>query len=145
MDNNLDNSYGSTNRDELRTDRSAPDLYRDTSGPLLSNEEEKIPKTKRENGKQSKVKKMLMRKGKNKTELKEFTKEEVAKHNTKNDCYIIFNKMVFDVTDWQYLHPGGAEIMGKYGGTDCTADFKKQHPWINPLSLMGDKEIGYLK
>ena len=80
-----------------------------------------------------------MRKGKNKTELKEFTKEEVAKHNTKNDCYIIFNKMVFDVTDWQYLHPGGAEIMGKYGGTDCTADFKKQHPWINPLSLMGPK------
>jgi cytochrome b involved in lipid metabolism len=35
-----------------------------------------------------------------------FTRSEVAKHNTRNDCWIIDNGAVFNVTSWIDAHPG---------------------------------------
>jgi cytochrome b involved in lipid metabolism len=50
--------------------------------------------------------------------------EEVAKHNTKNDAWLVINKVVYDVTEWIPHHPGGMIIM-KGVGTDATELFKK--------------------
>ncbi len=36
---------------------------------------------------------------------KEFTKEEVAKHNTESNCYIIINNDVYDCTKFLNEHP----------------------------------------
>eukprot|EP00826_Nyctotherus_ovalis_P065893 TRINITY_DN9703_c0_g1_i3.p1 TRINITY_DN9703_c0_g1~~TRINITY_DN9703_c0_g1_i3.p1 ORF type:complete len:100 (+),score=25.33 TRINITY_DN9703_c0_g1_i3:70-369(+) len=76
--------------------------------------------------------------------LNEFTREEVAKHNTIDDFYIIYKNLVFDLTNWINLHPGGSKILERYAGKDCTEDFKKQHAWVNPSRLIGDRQIGYL-
>jgi cytochrome b involved in lipid metabolism len=38
--------------------------------------------------------------------MKSFTAAEVAKHNTADDCWIIVNGMVFDVTKFLAQHPG---------------------------------------
>uniref|UniRef100_A0A6S8FYB3 Cytochrome b5 heme-binding domain-containing protein n=2 Tax=Sar TaxID=2698737 RepID=A0A6S8FYB3_9STRA len=52
------------------------------------------------------------------------TLEEVAKHNTEKDCWIIFKGKVYEVTDYLEDHPGGVEIITDLAGQDCTEDFE---------------------
>ena len=40
-----------------------------------------------------------------------FTKEEVSKHNTKDDCWLIIHGKVYDVSDYVDEHPGGDVIL----------------------------------
>ena len=40
-------------------------------------------------------------------DLKTFTLEEVAKHNTREDCWVIVGTDVLDVTKYLDEHPGG--------------------------------------
>jgi len=77
--------------------------------------------------------------------LRNFTKEDVAKHNKPKDFWIIYNNLVFDISQWVDTHPGGRKVMEPFAGKDCTAQIKKQHSWINPLALIGDKQIGQIK
>ncbi|SBT01332.1 cytochrome b5-like Heme/Steroid binding domain containing protein, partial [Plasmodium malariae] len=37
---------------------------------------------------------------------KTFTVEEVAKHNTEKDAWVIYNKKVYDITHYIKYHPG---------------------------------------
>lgn len=62
--------------------------------------------------------------GEGEGETKGLTLEEVAKHNTESDCYLIIGNAnnggpkVYDVTNYLDDHPGGAEVLlevaGKY-------------------------------
>jgi Cytochrome b5-like Heme/Steroid binding domain len=45
-----------------------------------------------------------------------FTVEEVAKHNTEKDCYIIVHRRVYDVTQYMDDHPGGYELIFRDAG-----------------------------
>eukprot|EP00660_Eupelagonema_oceanica_P003174 gene3174-17065_t len=56
---------------------------------------------------------------------KEFTKEEVAKHNTKKDCWVIINGRVLDLTSFLPEHPGGKEAIAMYAGQDASEEFKQ--------------------
>jgi len=51
-----------------------------------------------------------------------FTKEDVAKHNKKNDCWIIVKNKVYDITKFieDESHPGGEYILLSKGGEDAT-------------------------
>ena len=40
-------------------------------------------------------------------DLKTFTLEEVARHNTREDCWVIVGTDVLDVTKYLDEHPGG--------------------------------------
>lgn len=42
---------------------------------------------------------------------------ELALHNAQEDCWISYNKDVFDVTDWLPRHPGSAAAIAPYCGT----------------------------
>ena len=54
--------------------------------------------------------------------------EEVAKHNTAEDCWIILHGgQVFDVTEFLDVHPGGKRMLLTYAGKDATAVFEKLH------------------
>jgi L-lactate dehydrogenase (cytochrome) len=50
------------------------------------------------------------------------TLEEVAKHNTKDDCWTIIKTSVYDITEYIPRHPGGSEIILACG-TDGTSLF----------------------
>lgn len=58
---------------------------------------------------------------------KTFTMEEVRKHNTEEDCWIIVNNRVYDATEYLELHPGGTDSIVINAGEDATEDFVAIH------------------
>merc|ERR1711879_38536 len=60
-------------------------------------------------------------------ELREITAEEVAKHNTKDDCWVIVNGEVLDVTNFLGDHPGGAKAILLFAGRDASDEFNMLH------------------
>eukprot|EP00522_Entomoneis_paludosa_P011116 CAMPEP_0172439854 /NCGR_PEP_ID=MMETSP1065-20121228/705_1 /TAXON_ID=265537 /ORGANISM="Amphiprora paludosa, Strain CCMP125" /LENGTH=902 /DNA_ID=CAMNT_0013188603 /DNA_START=130 /DNA_END=2838 /DNA_ORIENTATION=- len=58
---------------------------------------------------------------------KMFTLQEVEKHNTEEDCWIIVKNRVYDCTDYLELHPGGVDSITINAGADATDDFVAIH------------------
>eukprot|EP01117_Protostelium_nocturnum_P006938 TRINITY_DN2486_c0_g1_i2.p1 TRINITY_DN2486_c0_g1~~TRINITY_DN2486_c0_g1_i2.p1 ORF type:complete len:251 (+),score=57.31 TRINITY_DN2486_c0_g1_i2:143-895(+) len=50
----------------------------------------------------------------------EWSVEEVALHNTEDDCWIIVNNCVYDITAYFSFHPGGKRALIKFAGRDAT-------------------------
>merc|ERR1719336_3310098 len=57
-----------------------------------------------------------------------FTMEEVAKHTTKSDCWVILHNRVLDVTSFLSEHPGGELAILTFAGKDATEEFDMIHP-----------------
>ncbi|KAF2494369.1 putative cytochrome B2 [Lophium mytilinum] len=53
---------------------------------------------------------------------------EVAKHDTRESCWVIIEGQVYDVTDFLDEHPGGPSIILRYGGKDATEEYLPVHP-----------------
>jgi len=49
-----------------------------------------------------------------------FTEEEIAKHCTKDDCWMIIKGGVYDITPYFSVHPGGTRALLKFAGKDGT-------------------------
>ncbi|OBT69941.1 hypothetical protein VE03_00625 [Pseudogymnoascus sp. 23342-1-I1] len=58
---------------------------------------------------------------------KEYTLEEVAKHNTKEDLWVVVKGVVMDVSDWLDEHPGGPQAIMNFMGKDATEEFEMLH------------------
>lgn len=54
------------------------------------------------------------------------TVDEVSKHNTPEDAWIIIDNNVYDITNFGKHHPGGAMIY-QYAGLDATDAFHAFH------------------
>jgi len=52
------------------------------------------------------------------------TQSEVAKHSTANDCWIIVNAGIYQVTSYIQIHPGGSNEIIRYCGKDATQAFE---------------------
>ncbi|CAD8126000.1 unnamed protein product [Paramecium sonneborni] len=79
-----------------------------------------------------------------KNDLKQFTIDEVAKHNSINSAWIVINSKVYDVTKYLNKHPGGQDEIIKGIGTDATALFMQNHPWVNAHYLLEHFQVGFL-
>ncbi|KAI8993325.1 cytochrome b5 [Pilobolus umbonatus] len=53
-----------------------------------------------------------------------YTYEEVSKHNTLDDLYIIIKSKVYDITKFVHEHPGGDELLLDEGAKDSTEAFE---------------------
>ncbi len=49
--------------------------------------------------------------------------EEVAKHTSRDSCWLVVRGKVYDVTRFIPDHPGSANAILKHAGTDSTEDF----------------------
>ncbi|KAJ0986228.1 hypothetical protein J5N97_004584 [Dioscorea zingiberensis] len=76
--------------------------------------------------------------------LKFHTKEEVSLHNTRNDCWIIVNDKVYDVTPYVEEHPGGDAIL-KHAGGDSTKGFYGPQHASRVFDMVDEFYIGDLK
>jgi len=71
------------------------------------------------------------------------TKEEVAKHNNKDSCWVILNNQVLDVTKFLKDHPGGELAILTFAGKDATEEFDMIHPpdvidkYLDPAMKLG--------
>ncbi|KAI7874872.1 cytochrome b5 [Lichtheimia hyalospora FSU 10163] len=57
------------------------------------------------------------------TKDKIYTYEQVAKHNTRNDLWMVIHNKVFDITPFIDEHPGGAEVLFDEGAKDASGPF----------------------
>ena len=58
---------------------------------------------------------------------KEYSMEEVQKHNKKDDLWIVVKGVVLDVTNWLDEHPGGPQALFSHMGRDATEEFEMLH------------------
>ncbi|CAM6127401.1 unnamed protein product [Calypogeia fissa] len=59
--------------------------------------------------------------------VKRYTLQDVSKHNSPEDCWLLIWGKVYDVTSWVPKHPGGSLIFVK-AGQDSTQLFDSYHP-----------------
>ncbi|KAJ5889140.1 hypothetical protein N7504_009950 [Penicillium tannophilum] len=81
---------------------------------------------------------------------KVFDAAEVAKHNTRESCWVVLYGKVYDVTDFLSSHPGGAKIILKLAGKDATEEYDPIHPpgileeELKPEQCIGTVDVGTL-
>ena len=57
-----------------------------------------------------------------------YTREEIRKHKSRDDCWLIVENGVYDVSKYVAIHPGGDAILSR-AGEDATEGFNgPQHP-----------------
>ena len=70
---------------------------------------------------------------------------DVKQHNTKDSCWIVVEKRVYDITKFIASHPGGKRALLKNAGTNATAAFQKIHGESESAKLkLSDHFIGLL-
>jgi len=50
-------------------------------------------------------------------------KQDVAKHNTPESCWLIVTGVIYDVTEFLEDHPAGKDAILRHAGQDATRDF----------------------
>lgn len=76
---------------------------------------------------------------------KEYTLEEVAKHKTEKDCWVVVNGQVLNVSSFLADHPGGKKAILIYAGKDASEEFNMMHKPDVIAKYAPDTVIGTLK
>lgn len=73
---------------------------------------------------------------------KVYTYEEVAKHSKSDDCWIVIDNSVYDVSKFLDEHPGGDEIIFDLAGSDATESFVDIGHSDDALKILKTLKIG---
>lgn len=69
-------------------------------------------------------------------EAREYTMDDVRKHNTRDDAWMVIHGMIYNVTPYMRFHPGGVDELMKGVGGDGTAQFMEVHRWVTPMTML---------
>lgn len=70
--------------------------------------------------------------------------EEVSKHNTENDCWVVINGYVLNMTNFLNDHPGGKNAILLYAGKNASDEFNMLHQFDVIEKYAPDTIIGKL-
>lgn len=81
----------------------------------------------------------------------QLTGAEIAKHNSRDSCWVIIHNKAYDVTEFLPEHPGGPKIILKYAGKDATEEYAPIHPpdtldkYLDKSKHLGPVDMGTVK
>ncbi|XP_047474334.1 cytochrome b5-like [Penaeus chinensis] len=78
------------------------------------------------------------------TGLAIYSLNEVAEHETFDDCWIILYDKVFDVTKFLLEHPGGEDVVMEHAGRDATIAFRGVGHSVPALQMLDEYLVGIL-
>ncbi|KAL6349940.1 hypothetical protein AAG906_002047 [Vitis piasezkii] len=78
------------------------------------------------------------------TLTKLFSMQEASLHNSKDDCWVVIDGKVYDVTTYLDEHPGGDDVILATTGKDATDDFEDAGHSNDARELMKSFCIGEL-
>ncbi|KAJ4974562.1 hypothetical protein NE237_007736 [Protea cynaroides] len=73
-----------------------------------------------------------------------YSMQEAAQHNTGEDCWVVIDGKVYNVTSYLDEHPGGDDILLAATGKDATDDFEDAGHSKSARELMQEYCIGEL-
>merc|ERR1712176_271930 len=83
--------------------------------------------------------------------LPTLTMDDVAKHNTKEDCWVVLYGKAYDLGKFAKVHPRGSKLIYDCAGKDGTALFDPIHPkdimdkLLKPSLTMGNVDPATIK
>mmetsp|Transcript_8487 Transcript_8487/g.19525 ORF Transcript_8487/g.19525 Transcript_8487/m.19525 type:complete len:413 (+) Transcript_8487:41-1279(+) len=72
------------------------------------------------------------------------TMAEVKKHNKRDDCWMVLDKGVYNVTPYMDYHPGGVDELMRAAGDDGTGLFNEIHKWVTYKVILQGCYLGPL-
>ena len=60
--------------------------------------------------------------------MRTISMQEVERHNSPDDCWVVINGKVYDLSTFQKTHPGGSNIITDHAGKDVSNLFNAVHP-----------------
>ncbi|CAN6446393.1 unnamed protein product [Victoria cruziana] len=81
---------------------------------------------------------------KGKSSRRLITMDEVKQHNNEGSMWTVLRGRVYNISPYMKYHPGGADMLMKAGGRDCTSLFNKYHAWVNADFLLEKCLVGFL-
>ncbi|KAK1270433.1 hypothetical protein QJS04_geneDACA004448 [Acorus gramineus] len=75
-------------------------------------------------------------------DAKMYTLGDVSKHSTSEDCWLIINGKVYDVTKFLDDHPGGDDVLLSATGKDATDDFEDVGHSDSARAMMDEYYVG---
>ncbi|KAK3035959.1 hypothetical protein RJ639_031382 [Escallonia herrerae] len=79
------------------------------------------------------------------TLTKLYTMQEAAQHNTKEDCWVVIDGKVYDVSTYLDEHPGGDDVLLATTGKDATDEFEDAGHSKTARELMENFCVGELE
>ncbi len=77
--------------------------------------------------------------------MRKITMQEVERHHTPDDCWVVINGTVYDLSAFHEKHPGGSRIITDHAGKDVSNLFNPVHPEdIAQRLLAPEARIGIL-
>jgi cytochrome b involved in lipid metabolism len=79
-----------------------------------------------------------------KTPKRLITYAELANHSTEEDCWVLLNGVVYDITPFLSEHPGGPNVVTNLAGDDITEAFNDQGHSENAKEIAKKYEVGLI-
>ena len=76
---------------------------------------------------------------------KEYSYKDISKHDSKDDCYVVYNYKVYDISSFIKKHPGGKDVLLEYAGKDITKAFDDANHSDDALEKMEKYYKGDIK
>ena len=61
--------------------------------------------------------------------LQEITWDEIQRHRSKDDRWIVVDDYIYDISRWAKKHPGGEKIISNWAGQDASVSFSNYKTW----------------